>query len=81
MQPDVEQWELMGQHGPRVPVLQDHGLPTHTETTAHVSIQWNFSNRTPEESVLVSEVYSLQRLKCIQDWYILGVENGVLFRE
>ena len=31
-----------------------------------------------EESVIVSEVSSVQRLK---EWYILGVGKGVLFRE
>ena len=69
----MEQWKLLGQHGTRVPVLQYHGLPTHPETTAHVSIQWNFSNpdtNGEEESVLVSEVYSLQGLICIQEWYL-----------
>ena len=34
-----------------------------------------------EESVIVSEVSSFQRLKCMQEWYILGVGKGVLFRE
>ena len=34
-----------------------------------------------EESVVVSEVSSFQRLKCMQEWYILGVGKGVLFRE
>ena len=28
-----------------------------------------------------SEVSSFQRLKCTQEWYILGVGKGVLFRE
>ena len=34
-----------------------------------------------EESVIVSEVSSFQRLKCTQEWYMLGVGKGVLFRE
>ena len=29
----------------------------------------------------VSEVPSFQRLKCMQEWYILGEGKGVLFRE
>ena len=34
------------------------------------------------ESVIVSEVSSIQRLKRMQEWYnILGVGKGVLFRE
>ena len=33
-----------------------------------------------EESVIVSEVSSFQRLKCMQEWY-LGWGKGVLFRE
>ena len=47
-------------------------------------IQWNLSNQDTnraEESVIVSEVSSFQRLKCMQEWYILGVGKGVLFRE
>ena len=27
------------------------------------------------------KVSSFQRLKCMQEWYILGVGKGVLFRE
>ena len=49
-----------------------------------VCIQWNLSNldtNGPDESVIVSEVSSFQRLKCMQEWYILGVRKGVLFRE
>ena len=45
------------------------------------TIQWNLSNpdtNGAEESVIVSEVSSFQRLK---EWYILGVGKGVLFRE
>ena len=34
-----------------------------------------------ERSVIVCEVSSFQRLKCMQEWYILGVGKGVLFRE
>ena len=34
-----------------------------------------------EEGVIVSEVSSFQRLKCMQEWYLLGVGKGVLFRE
>ena len=36
-------------------------------------IQWNISNQDTngaEESVIVSEVSSFQRLKCIQEWYL-----------
>ena len=36
-------------------------------------IQWNLSNRDTngaEESVIVSEVSSFQRLKCMQEWYL-----------
>ena len=32
-----------------------------------------------QKSVIVSEVSSLP--KCMQEWYILGVGKGVLFRE
>ena len=37
------------------------------------SIQWNLSNpdtNGAEESVIVSEVSSFQRLKCMQEWYL-----------
>ena len=47
-------------------------------------VQWNLSNpdtNGAEESVIVSEVSSFQRLKCMQEWYILGVGKGVLFSE
>ena len=47
-------------------------------------LEWNRSNpdtNGAEESVIVSEVSSFQRLKCMQEWYILGVGKGVLFRE
>ena len=50
----------------------------------HNIVQWNLSNpdtNGAEESVIVSEVSSFQRLKCMQEWYILGVGKGVLFRE
>ena len=43
--------------------------------------QYNLSNKDTngaEESVIVSEVSSFQRLK---EWYILWVGKGVLFRE
>ena len=43
----------------------------------HTHIQWNLSNpdtNGAEESVIVSEVSSFQRLKCMQEWY-LGWEN------
>ena len=51
-----------------------------------VDIQWNLSNQDTngaEESVVFSEVSSFQRLKCMQEWFIiiLGVGKGVLFRE
>ena len=45
-------------------------------------IQWNLSNQDTSgagESVIVSEVSSFQRLKCMQE--VLGVGKGVLFRE
>ena len=41
-------------------------------------IQWNLSNpdtNGAEESVIVSEVFSFQRLKCMQEWYYLGWEK------
>ena len=49
-------------------------------------ILWNLSNpdtNGAEESVIVSEVSSFQRLKCMQEWYtiILWVGKGVLVRE
>ena len=47
----------------------------------HNIVQWNLSNpdtNGAEESVIVSEVSSFQRM---QEWYILGVGKGVLFRE
>ena len=47
-------------------------------------MQWNLSNpdtNGAEESVIVSEVFSFQRLKCMQEWYILGAGKCVLFRE
>ena len=47
-------------------------------------LQWNPSNTDTngaEGSVIVSEVSSFQRLECKQEWYILGVGKGVLFRE
>ena len=47
-------------------------------------VQWNLSNldtNGADESVIFSEVSSFQRLKCMQEWYILGVRKGVLFRE
>ena len=47
-------------------------------------VWWNLSNldtNGAEERVIVSEVSSFQRLKYMQDWYILGVGKGVLFRE
>ena len=39
--------------------------------------------RTPmgQKSVIVSEVSSFQRLKCMQEWPVLGVGKGVLFGE
>ena len=52
--------------------------------TEYVCVWWNLSNPDTdgaEESVIVSEVSSFQRLKYMQDWYILGVGKGVLFRE
>ena len=64
---------------------RDHTLTTHTHTlTLHTLIQWNLSNQDTngaEESVIVSEVSSFHRLKCMQEWYILGVGKGALFRE
>ena len=45
------------------------------------SLIWTPTEQKREESVVVSEVSSFQRLKCMQEWYILGVEKGVLFRE
>ena len=48
------------------------------------SVQWNLSNQDTNGgggNVVVSEVSSFQRLKCMQEWYILGVGKGVLFRE
>ena len=38
-----------------------------------VCIQWNLCNpdtNGAEESVIVSEVSSFQRLKCMQEWYL-----------
>ena len=46
-----------------------------------INVQWNRSNldtNGAEESVIVSEVSSFQGLKCMQEWYILGVGKGVL---
>ena len=47
------------------------------KTILHYSIQiyikWNLSNpdtNGAEESVVVSEVSSFQRLKCMQEWYL-----------
>ena len=34
-----------------------------------------------EESVLYREVSLFQGLKCMQEWYVVGVGKGVLFRE
>ena len=39
----------------------------------HNIVQWNLSNpdtNGAEESVIVSEVSSFERLKCIQEWYL-----------
>ena len=39
----------------------------------HNIVQWNLSNwdtNGAEESVIVSEVSSFQRLKCMQEWYL-----------
>ena len=33
-----------------------------------------------DKSVIISKVYTFQRLKCMQEWW-LGWEKGVLFRE
>ena len=33
-------------------------------------VQWNLSTNGAEESVIVSEVSSFQRLKCMQEWYL-----------
>ena len=33
------------------------------------------------KDVLFREVSSVQRLQCVQEWYILGVGKDVLFRE
>ena len=41
-----------------------------------LTVQWNLSNpdtNGAEESVLFCEVSSFQRLKCMQEWYVLGV--------
>ena len=35
----------------------------------------NADTNGAEESVVVSEVSSFQRLKCMQEWYILGWEK------
>ena len=59
---------------------RDHTLTTHTLHTL-IHIQWNLSNPDTNESVIVSEASSFQRLKCMQEWYILGVGKGALFRE
>ena len=47
--------------------------------TIHTMIQWNLSSldtNGAEESVIVSEVSSFQRLKCMQEWYILVLGVG-----
>ena len=52
-------------------------------TNLHSIIQWDLSNQDTngaEESVIVSEVSSVQWLKCMQEWYTWG-GKGVLFRE
>ena len=39
----------------------------------NIIVQWNLSNpdtNGAEESVIVSEVSSFQRLKCMQEWYL-----------
>ena len=46
-------------------------------------VQWDFSNRDTngaEESVIVSEVPSFQRLKCMQEWYLGWEEVSCLER-
>ena len=44
-------------------------------------IQWDPSNPDTQWGRKKSEVSSFQRVKCMQEWYILGVGKGVLFRE
>ena len=54
--------------------------PTHTHTHTHTHlmhmcmyVQWDLSNPDTNgavESVIVSEVSSFQRLKCMQEWYL-----------
>ena len=42
---------------------------------------YNQDTNGAEESVIVSEVSSFQRLKCMQEWYlgvVLGMGKGVL---
>ena len=52
-------------------------------TLIHTHVQWNLSNpdtNGTDQSVIVSEVSSVQGLKRMQEWY-LGWEKAVLFRE
>ena len=53
----------------------------HARVVLEVGHLSNQDTNGAEESVIVSEVSSFQRLKCMQEWYILGVGKGVLFRE
>ena len=53
-----------------IPCTQDE---MRTLMRRYVSQQWNLSNpdtNGAEESVIVSEVSSFQRLKCMQEWYL-----------
>ena len=46
---------------------------SHFRKTHYKYLQWNLSNpdtNGAEESVIVSEVSSFQRLKCMQEWYL-----------
>ena len=47
------------------------------DSVVSVYVQWNLSlsnqdTNGAEESVIVSEVSSSQRLKCLQEWYTWG---------
>ena len=49
-------------------------------TTLGLKLVWNLSypdTNGAEESFIVSEVSLFQRLKCMQEWYILGVGKAV----
>ena len=49
---------------------------------SQLHVQWNLFNQDTngaEESVLIIEVSSFQRLKCMQEWYLEW--EKVLFRE